>query len=477
VNVDDYRSEAEEFLTALDREYYEHFAGLKDDFAIEAIYARHARLFSRDAVEALRESDSRVLLKFAAEGYVEQAVKELAAEFARLEASIEVEVDGETYPYRQAAVVQANESDPARRRAIEHARNEVVATRLNPLLSEMFDRSRELVRELGWPSVRAMTEELSGIDLGALAAQTEAFLAATESSYETTVEPPLRNELGIGFDELQRADLAFFFRAPSLDAQFPEGRLLATFEATLAGLGLQNGSPGNVILDAEPRPKKTPRAFCAPVRVPEEVYLVLTRIGGREDYETLMHEAGHAEHFSHVDPGLPVEHRYLGDNSVTEGFAFLFQHLTEDPAWLERRLGIADPGPVVEQSRASKLVYLRRYCAKLAYELDLQGENTGDTLDELYAERLSEAVHVEWPRATWLSDVDPFFYCAAYLRAWALETHLRRDLRERFGELWFEEPGAGDLLRDLWSTGQREPAHELLRRLTGAELDFSALLD
>jgi hypothetical protein len=213
------------------------------------------------------------------------------------------------------------------------------------------------------------------------------------------------------------------------------------------------------------------------VRVPEEVYLVLTRIGGREDYETLMHEAGHAEHFSHVDPALPVEHRYLGDNSVTEGFAFLFQHLTEDPVWLERRLGIADPGPVVEQARASKLVFLRRYCAKIAYELDLQGEGDVDGLDELYARRLSEAVHVDWPKASWLSDVDPFFYVAAYLRAWALETHLRRELRERFGELWFDDPGAGDVLRELWSAGQRERADELLLRLTGAELDFSALLD
>jgi hypothetical protein len=320
-----------------------------------------------------------------------------------------------------------------------------------------------------------MTEELSGIDLGALAKQTEAFLAATEPDYEGTVEPPLRAELDLGFAELARADLACFFRAPSLDAYFPSDRLLPTFEATLAGLGLDNGRPGKVILDAEPRPKKSPRAFCAPVRVPEEVYLVLTRIGGREDYETLMHEAGHAEHFSHVDPALPFEHRFLGDNSVTEGFAFLFQHLTEDPAWLERRLGVSDPGPVVAHARASKLVFLRRYCAKLEYELELQGDAPLDGLDELYARRLSDAVGLAWPRATWLSDVDPFFYVAAYLRAWALETHLRRELRERFGELWFEDPEAGALLRRLWSAGQREPAHELLRELNGAQLDFSAL--
>ena len=475
VDSDGYRADAEAFVSALDREYYLHFAGLKDEFEIEAIYARHAALFSRESVDSLRGSGSRELLRFAAEGYVEQAVKDLSAELARLEAALEVTVDGETHPFRQAAVVQANERDPERRRALEAARMQLVEERLNPLLRETLDRSRELVRDLGWPSVRAMTEELSGVDLAALARQTEAFLEQTEPGYEDVVEPRLRAEIGLGFDELERADLAAFFRAPSLDGLFPAERLLPTFEETLAGLGLDSGAPGEVIVDAEPRPKKSPRAFCAPVRVPDEVYLVITRMGGREDYETLLHEAGHAQHYSHVDRSLPFEHRYLGDNSVTEGFAFLLQHLAEDPAWLERRLGIADPGPVVEQARASKLVFLRRYCAKLSYELELQGDGAIDGLDAVYARRLSEAVHVDWPRASWLSDVDAFFYVAAYLRAWALETHVRAELHERFGELWFEQPAAGALLRELWSAGQREPADELLARLTGAELDFGVL--
>ena len=477
MHADDYRAEAEAFLTALDREYYEHFAGRKDEFEIEAIYDRHAGLFTRGAVDSLREGGTPELLRFAAEGHVGQAVKELSAELARLEASLEVEVRGESHPYRQAAVVQANERDPARRRALEEARNEIVATRLHPLLLETHERTRAIVAELGWPSVRAMTEELSGIDLGALRDQTEGFLAATETTYEDTIEPALRSELGIGLGDLARADLMAFFRAPSLDGLFPEERLLASLDETIAGLGLAEGSLGNVILDAEPRPKKSPRAFCAPVRVPDEVYLVITRIGGREDYETLFHEAGHAYHYSNVEPSLAFEHRYLGDNSVTEGFAFLFQHLVEDPAWLERRLGVGDPERVAMQARAAKLVFLRRYCAKLAYELELHGERPPGALDELYSQRLSDAVRVEWPAVTWLSDVDPFFYVAAYLRAWALETHVRREMRERFGELWFEEPAAGALLRELWSSGQRERADVLLRRLTGAELDFSALLD
>ncbi|MGH2837599.1 MAG: hypothetical protein ACRDJY_04520, partial [Thermoleophilaceae bacterium] len=63
MNVDEYRAEAEAFLTAIDREYYEHFAGLKDDFEIERIYAEHAGLFSREAVDALRDGDSRELVR------------------------------------------------------------------------------------------------------------------------------------------------------------------------------------------------------------------------------------------------------------------------------------------------------------------------------------------------------------------------------------------------------------------------------
>ena len=478
MDVNDYRVEAEEFLSAIDREYYLHFAGLKDEYEIEPIYARHARLFSRETVEALREGDNRVLLKFAAEGYVEQAVKELSAELARLEASLEVELDGDTYPFRQAAVVQANERDPARRRALERARNELVETHLNPVLREMFDRSRELVRELGLAE-RARDDRGAFGDRPGRARAADRGLPGRDRARGTRT----RSSRGCGPSSSSASTSwsaptsPYFFRAPSLDGLFPSDQLLPSYEATLAGLGLRNGAGGKVILDAEPRPKKSPRAFCAPVRVPDEVYLVLTRIGGREDYDTLLHESGHAEHFSHVDAALPVEHRWLGDNSVTEGFAFLFEHLAQDPAWLERRLGVGDPAPIVEHARASKLVFLRRYCAKLGYELELQGEGSADGLDELYARRLSEAVHVDWPAATWLSDVDAFFYVAAYLRAWALETHLRRELRDRFGELWFEDRRAGDLLRELWSTGQREPAHELLRRLTGAELDFSALLD
>ena len=82
-----------------------------------------------------------------------------------------------------------------------------------------------------------------------------------------------------------------------------------------------------------------------------------------------------------------------------------------------------------------------------------------------YARRLSAAVHVDWPRETWIHDVDPFFYAACYLRAWATERTLRTHLVDQFGERWFAEPEAGDVLKRIWAKGQRGLAEELLDEL------------
>jgi len=120
----------------------------------------------------------------------------------------------------------------------------------------------------------------------------------------------------------------------------------------------------------------------------------------------------------------------------------------------------------------------KTYTGKIAYELELHGAAAGawSALAGRYSELLGGALGIEWPTETFLADVDEGFYCACYLRAWALETHLRSYLRERFGPAWFESPEAGDVLRRLWRDGQRLDAEELLGELTGARLHFGVVL-
>jgi len=512
MDLDAYRRSAQAFLSELLAEEYRHYAGLKEDFAIEAVYERHGELFARGAVDSLRSlldaapdgserrRGLRMLLEFAVDGLIGQATKAIEAELAGREASLSITVDGQQLGFRESAVAQANEPDPSRRMMIESARLALIDADLGSLYVERLRAQHDTARQLGFASYRDLCSDCKDYDLAGLHAQTSRFSAATEGVYRQVVEPALAATLGIELTELRRADLPRLFRACEQDCHYPAQRLVPSFRDTMYGLGIALGEQRGVVLDVEPRPGKSPRAFCAPVRVPGEVYLVIAPVGGRDDFVALFHEGGHAQHAAHVDPALPFEFRHLGDNAITEAFAFLVEHLAEDPEWLARRLGVDDAAAVELSShaRAVRLMYLRRYAAKLAYELELHGADAdgleprgaaadglephgtaADGLEQLadrYAALLSAALQIEWPREMFLADVDPGFYCSCYLRAWALETHLRAHLRGHYGAAWFESPHAGDELRALWREGQRLTPEELLARFSSQPLEFGVLL-
>ena len=489
MDLEAYRQSAETFLQSLEREYYRHYAGLQEAFEIEPIYRRHASLFSRGAVESLRQLRDRsapgsedrrrlsALLDFAAQGYVSDRSKSLEAELAQREATLQVDLGGERLGFRASTVAQANEPDRIRRALIERGRLDGIETELQPLHEELFERRQACARELGWSDYRELCAACKGLDLDALHAQTEEFLARTSGVYPELLCPQLRSILEIEPEGLRSSDLPRLFRAPIWDELFSADRLVASFMKTMGGLGIDvRGQPG-VTLDIDSRPNKSPRAFCSPVRTPGEVYLVIAPFGGRDDFEALFHEGGHAEHYAHVDAGLPFEFRYLGDNAITETYAFLIQHLVDNPSWLERHLGVEDPSGLAAYARTKRLVYLRRYAAKLSYELELQCRN-GSSLAALrrrYSELLGSAIRAPWPGETFLADVDPGFYCTCYLRAWALEARLRGWLSEQFGADWFASAEAGAELRKLWRLGQRATPDELVDRLGGGPLDFASL--
>ena len=485
-DLETYRADAERFTEELDREYYLHLAGHKAELDIEGIYERYAGLFDRGAVErigaareaATGESERRLryLHQFAFDGHLGAATRELEARLAELEATLEIEVDDEAMPYRAGAIAQANEAEADRRARIESARHAVLTESLNPVHREVLERHHSIATELGWPSYLDAYSDLRGLDLRALSSRLDDFARRTEDDYARLVDPELELTVGRRLDEARRSDLPRLFRAAHLDDGFPPEDLVGSFRRTLAGLGIDLDSQENVLLDTVSRPSKSPRAFCATPRVPAEVHLVVPPIGGREDYSALFHEGGHAEHYGCTDGSLPFEYRHLGDNGVTESFAFLLEGLTADPGWLTEVLGSANPAQAVEHADAAKLIMLRRYSAKIAYEVELHGPDADlGRMPERYAGLLGERIGVPWPGESWLADVDGGFYVACYLRAWALEVSWRRALRERFGPRWFANPEAGAWLRELWSQGQRQSAEELLDAALGQSLDFGIL--
>ncbi len=481
LEIDDLSAEAEQFIRELDSETYLHFSGQKETYDLPPIYERHERLTRLDTALALGasvdgERRRRELWKFACEGYLGNFVKEEASKVAELEATLTARVGDEEVPYRMLRPRIMNESDRGERAQLEALRNDLTEQHLNALHLHAAEVVHTETTRLGAANYADLYRGFA-FRLDDLAAQCRTFLADTESLWEEAGDRIYRARLGLGLGEVERWDVARALRGAEWDAAFPRKTMLPALEATLGDLGVDLGAQKNVELDLEERPNKDPRAFCSPIDVPGRVVLVIKPQGGPDDWRALFHEAGHTEHFAHTSPSLSMEERRLGDNAVTEGWAMLLEHLTIDPVWLERRLDFSRPYEFAAEGATFLLLIVRRYCAKLLYELEFHTADEPTALRPRYVELLADATKVAPSPTDYLADMDGGFYASEYLRAWAFEAQLRSYLRERFGNAWFSRREAGSLLRELWAEGQKPTADELLQDVAGETLDLAAVGD
>jgi hypothetical protein len=479
--IDALSADADRFLAEMDEETYLHFSGQKETYELAAIYERYERLTELDTALALGASVDgvprrRELWKFACEGYLGNFVSEEAERVAELEATLTATVDGEEIPYRMLKPRLMNEEDRDARARIEAARNELTEEHLNALELQAAQVVQRETERLGAANQAELYRSF-GFPLDDLAGQCRSFLAETEGLWEEAGDRFFRSRVGLGLDEIARFDIGRAWRGAQWDSAFPPDRMLPALESTLGDLGIDLRAQEGVELDLEERPHKDPRAFCSPIEVPGRVILVMKPQGGPDDWRTLFHEAGHTEHFAHTDASLSPEERRLGDNAVTEGWAMLLEHVTIDPVWLERRLDFARPYEFAAEGATTLLWIVRRYCAKLLYELEFHTAQDLTALRPRYVELLADATKVEPAAADYLNDIDDGFYASQYLRAWAFEAQLRAYLRERFGNAWFSQREAGSLLRELWAEGQKPTADELLHEVTGEKLELAAVGD
>jgi len=479
--IDALSADADRFLAELDEESYLHFAGIKETFDLAPIYERHERLTQLDTALGLGASVDgnrrrRELWKFACSGYLGNFVSEQEERVAELEATLNATVDGEEIPFRMLRPRLMNEENRGVRERIESARNELNDEHLNALQLQKAQVMQRETRRLGADNYADLHRSF-GFPLDDLAEQCRRLLADTEDLWVEAGDRFFRSRVGIGLGEIKRWDVGRAWRGANWDAAFPPDRMVPALEGTLADLGIDLHAQENVELDLEDRPSKDPRAFCSPIEVPGRVVLVLKPQGGPDDWGVLFHEAGHTEHFAHTDASLSPEEKRLGDNAVTEGWAMLLEHLTTDPVWLERRLDFPRPYEFAAEGAVQLLWLVRRYCAKLLYELEFHTAGDLTALQPRYVELLSDATKVEPAASDYLNDIDEGFYATEYLRAWAFEAQLRAYLRERFGNAWFSRREAGSLLRELWAEGQKPTADELLYEVSGQKLELAAVGD
>jgi oligoendopeptidase F len=484
MNVDEIKQRFEQLFQQLENELYLEGAGLKESVNTSAIYERFADLAERSLLEMLREEVARatstpttradeperklrLLLEAATQNYLKSSVRRLNDEILQQEADgfLAVDASEPRVSFRSSAVMLMNEPNRTRRAALARARDRFTGETLNPLLKVSFDGVQEEIRQLGYKNYHDLAEQLSGIDLFGLHTMTEQFLSETEDMYHDVFSWHVRKKLGISPKQVKKHDLSHLMRATEFDEFFPPDGMVDRVFSFVRSMGVDPTRRGTIHLDLEDRPRKSPRAFCSPVRIPEEVYLVLRPAGGLDDYRAFLHELGHALHFGYTSSTLDWEFKRLGDASVAEVFAMMFDHLPQSKRWLENVVGMRQSANYLGHAAFVELMMVRRYCAKLSYELVLHDGRPLNGKENVYREFLTRATKADHSSEQFLADVDPFFYGARYLRAWMLESMLRQYLVENFEEDWFRNPRAGDFLKELWSEGQRYDAVEFARRL------------
>lgn len=486
--VSEIRERAERLKRDVARERYEAKAGFKQRPDLAGVYATHSLLAEPDVLptiqRALSEAEGedrrrlRYLESWVGEQRVEAAVAPLEDEYRAWEATTGVRWNGGEIPFRRILQAIENEGDHAGRLELERRRAEKLEEAI-PLQVDILHREREALAELGLGSLVEARERLTGINIRGLEREAVRVLTATEAAYEDRLAWLIRRRLDASAEAPDRSDVRWLRRMPWLDDHFGVNRVLETVRRDLATLGLPLEAGGRVQLDLAARPAKSSRSFCGALEVPRRVVLVVSGSGGHADCDALLHELGHALHFAYTDPGLPFEYRSLGDCTVTEAYAVLFELLMLQPAWLRRAADLR--AAALEQYRTEaaflKLYKLRRLAAKLLYEVELYDADLPGEMAERYAELVGGATRVSFDARTFLDDLDRGFWVARQLRAWMLGMILATRLRDRYDEDWYRNPAAGPTLGDLLAAGHREDARALAGRFGAERLSAETLLE
>ncbi len=474
--IDSLRVSAEQLIRAQSQMGWENWVFGKMSNQ-DSLYKSNVDLFTLQNIELVKqaeldEPDStqrkrlHYFKRYLSMEFIGKQIAALTDSVSNVESTIMVKVAGKDVPYRQIPSLLAKEKSQEKRAEIYVAVDPVLDS-LNTMLIRVENTYQQLSRDLGYPSYNAMLEELKGIDLDEFKRVCEMVLADTKDLYMQLLDEQLSRYPGINRGNFHRYDTSPLFRSERFTAFFRGDSMMPAVLRTYAGMGIDIGSMNNLQIDSEPRETKNPRAVCFPIEVPSDVRLSIKPTGGSDDFSALFHEVGHGLHFASTTEHA-IEFKYMGEPTVTETFAFLSEYTFSNQAWLRQftSMPTKDLKDFVRFHAFYRLYYIRRYSAKFLYELHLH--SGGPSPDKAYAELLSDAtgyLPVPSDAKRYLTDLDPLYYSAGYLRAWFLEAQLSKVLSEKFGANWFENHETGEFLRGLWARGDRLNGDELAMSL------------
>jgi hypothetical protein len=452
ISINGLTERTEEFLSQLSQARHRQLAGLAPRQRLTKRVAEFPSLLREDTFLQVRQTAEspktdaetkaslKRLLKFLAWGHA------LAASASSLDGCAEELERPITSSMRTMSLAEAISRLPddlarERRHALERDLSEALWER-HTAWARVIDSNIHSAAHLGFSSMRAQHETLTGIELQPWLDAAEKVLATTEDAYRDLLgyalkklDPTLRPQTAHLHDVLHVGT------GPWMRELFRSEDLLPAITRTFDDLEIPLNAQGRLLLDAEDREGKAPGAHVAAIRVPDEVQLIVDRRGGMDAAAELLAACGEAQLWARASRSAGILERRFPEG--VEGVRTLFANFTLEEAWLKRYLGLpsATAREAARIGAFTALASLRQAAALLPYALEVFSRGPVRPLAEEYEDRMARALGVSVPRGGFLLNlegVDP-----VQLRGATHALTLSDALRERFNEDYFRNPATG----------------------------------
>ena len=298
---------------ATDRRIHERYRELNDGRLLHSALERGDRSYARALANAY----------FAAAPALADAGDRLRAAQPELVAT----VGGESFGIQQLRLRAASEHDAAKRAALEDQAL-VLLERRGALERSWVEAHADVSRSLGFARHADLIQALEG-DVAPWLLHAERWLERTRADFLSRWR---------AWRERDRVSTGPFTpylgREPSVANGAADMPTSVRATATAWGFG---DEAGRIPIDVVPRPGKSPLSFCARIAPPRDVRVTTHASTNPLNYGILLHEFGHALHFS-LGPDRPFD-LYGDHQAITEAFGMTFMFVATQAEWYDRFLG------------------------------------------------------------------------------------------------------------------------------------------